>query len=473
MSQQIINLGLIPNDGSGDALRVGAQKINENFTELYERGIPEQAGNNGKVLTTSGTVLRWDRVTDITGNAATVTNGVYTTGSYDNPSWIASLSPSKVLPSQSGNNGKYLTTDGATLAWVDLEAVSIFDYNNLINRPVFPDNTSDLVNDSGFITSSALTGYATETYVNSRGFITSNGLPSQSGNNGKYLTTDGTSLSWATVASGAGDRLVNGVNEVVLGTTGTVTFPNGALKIAGNTISNYVANEMGANGSQLEVTLAKTVITNGVTNTLGGSTSLTSQSLFEVSTNGILSSFQVINTLDDTSLTGEFLTELDNTSFKIGQRITNDLGSGTPLVAFNGWTFRTDAPGYTTLTFPNGALQQDSALVVCLGNASTVVYISSADVQHTIKLLIQVEGLVGAAVLPDTQACEMIIAKSFRANDIASSVYAVVHTSAAPLATFTAEWNAVTSRVEVICTPTGANGVNVKSFATEITAVVT
>jgi len=63
MSQQIINLGLIPNDGSGDALRVGAQKINENFTELYDRGIPEQAGNNGKFLTTSGTVLRWDRVT--------------------------------------------------------------------------------------------------------------------------------------------------------------------------------------------------------------------------------------------------------------------------------------------------------------------------------------------------------------------------------------------------------------------------
>ena len=242
MSQQIINLGLIPNDGSGDALRVGAQKINENFTELYDRGIPEQAGNNGKFLTTSGTVLRWDRVTDITGNAATVTNGIYTTGSYNNPSWIASLSPSKVLPTQSGNNGKYLTTDGSTLAWVDLEAVSIFDYNNLINRPVFPDNTSDLVNDSGFITSSALTGYATETYVNSRGFITSNGLPSQASNAGKYLTTNGTTLSWATVTSGTTDynnltnkptiptsfnSLVNGVHTLSLGSTGNTTFPTG------------------------------------------------------------------------------------------------------------------------------------------------------------------------------------------------------------------------------------------------------
>ena len=125
------------------------------------------------------------------------------------------------------------------------------------------------------------------------------------------------------------------------------------------------------------------------------------------------------------------------------------------------------------IRFNNGAVQRDTALVTCAGNASTVVYIASADIQHTIRLLIQVEGTVGAAVDTDTQACEMIIAKSFRANDIAASVYGIVHTSVAPLATFTAEWNALTSRVEVICTPTGANGVDVKTFATEITAVVT
>ena len=251
MTQQIINLGLIPNDGSGDALRVGAQKINENFTELYDRGIPEQAGNNGKVLTTSGTVLRWDRVTDITGNAGTVTNGVYTTGLYDNPSWITGLAPSKVLPNQSGNNGKYLTTDGNSLAWANLETVSVFDYNNLINKPVFPDNTSDLVNDSGFITSSALVGYATETYVNSRGFITSNGLPSQSGNSGKYLTTNGSTLSWATVTQGgSSDRLVNGSYSVLLAS-------DGSLELGGG----FVANRSTAAGVQCEVSTDTVIYT--------------------------------------------------------------------------------------------------------------------------------------------------------------------------------------------------------------------
>lgn len=40
---------------------------------------------------------------DVTGNAGTVTNGVYTTGSYSNPSWITALAGSKVTGNISGN----------------------------------------------------------------------------------------------------------------------------------------------------------------------------------------------------------------------------------------------------------------------------------------------------------------------------------------------------------------------------------
>jgi len=42
-------------------------------------------------------------------------------------------------------------------------------------------------------------------------WTTFTGLPSQSGNSGKYLTTDGTNASWATVAESSG-----GANEFVL-----------------------------------------------------------------------------------------------------------------------------------------------------------------------------------------------------------------------------------------------------------------
>ena len=123
------------------------------------------------------------------------------------------------------------------------------------------------------------------------------------------------------------------------------------------------------------------------------------------------------------------------------------------------------------LVYPQGALQRDIGAINCQGNASTVVYTVSGQYQHTIRLLIQVEGteLGSGTSAWDTQACEMIIAKSFRADDIAASVYGIVYTSQAPLATFTALWNALTNRIEVLCATPGVNSVNVKIFATEIT----
>ena len=88
----------------------------------------------------------------IDGNAGTVTNGVYTTGSYANPSWITSLSDSKVLPAQANNTGKYLTTDGTSTSWVSPASI---------------------------------------------------GFPSLTGNIGKYLTNDGVNVVWGSISSTA------------------------------------------------------------------------------------------------------------------------------------------------------------------------------------------------------------------------------------------------------------------------------
>ena len=52
--------------------------------------LPSQTGNDGKVLTTDGSTV----------------------------SWAAGL------PSQSGNTGKYLTTDGSSASWGTLSAIS-------------------------------------------------------------------------------------------------------------------------------------------------------------------------------------------------------------------------------------------------------------------------------------------------------------------------------------------------------------
>jgi hypothetical protein len=132
----------------------------------------------------------------------------------------------------------------------------------------------------------------------------------------------------------------------------------------------------------------------------------------------------------------------------------------------NTWTFGNNG----TLTSPNGATQTSTGSINCQPGVDTVVFTSSQAGIQTIKLVLQVEGQEGETGDADTQSCEMIVAKGFRGPTVGASVYGIVYTSVAPLATFTAEWNAVSSRVEVTGRPTSlTNSITVKSFATEIT----
>ncbi len=150
-----------------------------------------------KVGTLEGNVI--GNITgDVSGNAGTVTNGVYTTdtGTVTNAMLAGSIQNSKLehssitlngstvslggsasiesLPSQTGNTGKYLTTDGSAASWSTVEA-----------------------------------------------------LPSQSGHSGQYLTTDGSVASWATVnATPAIDDLTD--VTISTATTNDVVYYNGS-----------------------------------------------------------------------------------------------------------------------------------------------------------------------------------------------------------------------------------------------------
>lgn len=66
MSQQTINIGASPNDGTGDTLRAGGQKINANFTELY--GMVQDIGGGGMQTVTL-------LVSDPNGDALTTGDG--------------------------------------------------------------------------------------------------------------------------------------------------------------------------------------------------------------------------------------------------------------------------------------------------------------------------------------------------------------------------------------------------------------
>ena len=73
--------------------------------------IPNQTSNSGKFLTTNGTTLTWGNVDTLPNQAFNSGKFLTTNGSTSNWSEIS------ILPSQTSNEGKFLKTDGTNLTW--------------------------------------------------------------------------------------------------------------------------------------------------------------------------------------------------------------------------------------------------------------------------------------------------------------------------------------------------------------------
>ena len=67
--------------------------------------------------------------------------------------------------------------DGSTIAIANqVISVGTVPYSSISGTPTIPTNNNQLTNGAAYITSSALTGLATETYVTTRGYITTSAL---------------------------------------------------------------------------------------------------------------------------------------------------------------------------------------------------------------------------------------------------------------------------------------------------------
>lgn len=86
-------------------------------------------GTTGVAINRSSASLSLTGVS-IDGNAGTVTNGVYTNGSYSNPSWISSLSDTKVLPAMGGLTNYILSNTGTNSVWREYLTISQGGTNN-------------------------------------------------------------------------------------------------------------------------------------------------------------------------------------------------------------------------------------------------------------------------------------------------------------------------------------------------------
>ena len=135
MAQQIINLGTTPNDGTGDSIRDGGDKINDNFTEIYlnNRVVISQASDFGTIDSTKEYFL--DGVIDMGATSLEIPSGGINIKGYDfNISGLTSSENSYTMfTSPVGGSGDVLWADfkievtGTSSQVLDIESDTGFE----------------------------------------------------------------------------------------------------------------------------------------------------------------------------------------------------------------------------------------------------------------------------------------------------------------------------------------------------------
>lgn len=301
-------------------------------------------------------------------------------------------------------------------------------------------------------------------------------IPTQTGHSGKYLTTNGTTLSWGVINTTT-NQLVNNNLTVELNSAGIITLPyssylestdtnlkigaQGTVTIRSNAESNLTTKEWvyGADGS-LTLPGAGTIINASGSTTTGTIYTFTNDG---VSTPGIDNDTAVYleSNADSPSIqAGWIITFADATQKTV---ISNDIGmpphAAQRMLTFSGavtktgsevWPLTVQSADYSTgttadltltpdgntswtfknngeLTLPsNGTVKQNNSWtktkyssISMNGGApySNVIWTSSTDYISSAKLVIQVEmSIVGDNTGWHSQACEAIIASRGYAN---------------------------------------------------------
>ena len=185
------------------------------------------ARTNLSVPSTTGSGASGTWAIDITGNAATVTNGVYTTGSYADPTWITSIAGSKVTGNISGQAGSVANalTAGTGISYsvgTTYDGSAAITINNSA-----PDQTVSLTGGTGISTSGTYPSFTvTNTAPDQVVSLTGAGTTSISGTYPNFTITSNDQYV-GTVTSVSGTGTVNGISL-----SGTVTS-SGSLTLGG------------------------------------------------------------------------------------------------------------------------------------------------------------------------------------------------------------------------------------------------
>jgi hypothetical protein len=224
------------------------------------------------------------------------------------------------------------------------------------------------------------------------------------------------------------DRLVNGSNNLVLNEDGTVTLPaNGFIKDSTGAIVT-----LGYNNGKL--TVGSNLVRTPIQITMGGLLLPTYTWTFDE--NGIMrlpAGGDIVDSNNNSVLTAP---------------VPGAIAQGLYEVSI-------DSVG--VVRYPGDITQSHQDATQCLPNADTVIYTSTGQLQHAIKLFVMIEGFTdGGGTSWDTQACDVIAVKGYNNNIVHVTTYGVTYTGASAIATFDGQWNATTTRIEITCRPTSA-----------------
>lgn len=142
MAQQIVNTGIVSNDGKGDGLRTSFTKVNQNFTEVYGN-VATLTGNVNTLKTTTNNLAANVAALQAANNSANTGSFVFT----EKLDQSSTLAPTMTISSQ---NGMYITGNANSVS-VSSNVYSTILYsdgrvdgshsNNLSAFGVWPNNT--------------------------------------------------------------------------------------------------------------------------------------------------------------------------------------------------------------------------------------------------------------------------------------------------------------------------------------------
>ena len=313
----------------------------------------------------------------ITGNAATVTNGVYTTGTYANPSWLTEVAWNKISSAPTVYSSVYIGTTNVLFnrasGALSLAGVSIDGNAGTATKLAATKNINGVAFDgSADITITAVNPYAltigtglTGTSYNGSGAITvavdTSSIMSLSGNqtvggtktfsntisgsisgnaatvtNGVYTTDTGTVTNLMLSGSIANAKLLNSSVTVTAGTGmsgGGAVSLGGSITLTNAGVTSAVAGTgIGISASTGAVTISNTGVTSINTTLTGAVTGIVTTSDSGTITGGMIANSTITNTkLANSSIT------IGTTAISLGSSSTTLAGlTSVSSTAFSG-----------------------------------------------------------------------------------------------------------------------------------------